>query len=138
MILCWQPRDEVAGGGNIVAAAEDSVGLTIVVREKHDVTIMDVEGNLTVGDCLELHHKVKELLAANKRKLALNFKRVERADSFGMGSLAASFASVERNNGMVKVISPNQDVQEAMQEIHLDQVIETYAREKDALASFAN
>lgn len=124
--------------GKIAASLEGGVGLKILVREKRDVTIMDVEGNLTVGDCLELHHKVKELVGENRKKLALNFKKVQRADSYGMGSLAASFASVERSDGMVKVFSPNRDVQEAMQEIHLDQVIETFSREKDALASFAN
>jgi anti-anti-sigma factor len=84
------------------------------------------------------HQTIKELLAENRRKLALNFKNVQRADSFGMGSLAASFASVERNDGVVKVFSPSKDVHAAMQEIHLDQVIETFSREKDALSSFAN
>jgi anti-anti-sigma factor len=112
--------------------------LTIAIREKRGVTIMDVGGELCVGDCLQLHQTIKELLAENRRKLALNFKNVQRADSFGMGSLAASFASVERNDGVVKVFSPSKDVHAAMQEIRLDQVIETFSREKDALSSFAN
>jgi anti-anti-sigma factor len=114
------------------------VPLTIATREKRGVTIMDIGGDLCVGDCAQLHQAVKELLSENKRRLALNFKNVQRADSFGMGSLAASFVSVERSDGVVKVFSPSKHVHGAMQEIHLDQVIEIFSREKDALASFAN
>lgn len=110
--------------------------MEISLREKHNVTILDLAGELIAPDCSGLPPQVKELLAAGKKKIALNLKKVERADSLGLGALAASFVSAQRQEGTLRLFSPNERVREAIRATRLDFVIATYSKEKDAVASF--
>lgn len=112
------------------------MALQIFLREKRDVTILDLAGDLLAPECSALPTQVKDLLAAGKKRIAINLKHVGRADSLGLGSLAASFVSAQRQEAEVKVFSPNAFVGEALQATRLDHVIDVCSREKDALASF--
>lgn len=112
------------------------MALQIFMREKRNVAILDLSGDLLAPECNTLPSQVRELLAAGKKKIAINLKKVRRTDSFGLGSLAASFVSAQRQEAVVKLFSPNQLVGEALQSTRLDTVIGTYSGEKDALTSF--
>jgi len=112
------------------------MALQITEREKRDIVILDLAGDLVSPDCGTLTGRVKELLASGKKKILLNLKDVARTDSLGLGSLAASYVSAQRQEAVVKLFSPNDRVGEAIQATRLDYVIDTYSREKDALASF--
>jgi len=112
------------------------MALRIFMREKQNVTILDLTGDLLAPECGTLPSQVKELLAAGRKRIALNLKNVGRADSLGLGSLAASFVSAQRQDAALKLFAPNDRVSEALQATRLDHVIDTYPREKDALASF--
>lgn len=112
------------------------MALQVALREKRDVTILDVAGDLVAPDCSALTNRVKELLATGKTKIALNLKDVRRADSLGLGSLAASFISAQRQDGALKLCSPNDVVYQSLQDTLIDRVIEVYFQEEDALASF--
>ena len=112
------------------------MALQISVRERGDVTILDVAGELNASGCPALPQQVKQLLALGKRKIAINLEEVTFVDSTGLGSLVASFTSARSHNGALKLFSPNPVVHEAIQMTLLHRVIETHHREADALASF--
>jgi hypothetical protein len=86
------------------------MALQMALRETRDVTILDVAGDLVAPDCSTLTSRV--------------------------GSLAASFISAQRQEGALKLCSPNDVVYQSLQDTLIDRVIEVYFREEDALASF--
>jgi len=112
------------------------MALQISVREKDDVAILDLAGDLTAGHCPALTQQVKQLLSLGTRKIAVNLSRVGYADSTGLGSLVASFTSVRNQDGALRLVNPSPVISAAIQVTLLDRVIQTYAREADALASF--
>jgi len=112
------------------------MALQISIREKGDVTILDLAGDLIAGDCPALPQQVKRLLALGKRKIALNLSEVGYADSTGLGSLVSSFTSACNHNGALRVFSPNPVLRAAMEVTLLYRVIGTHYGETEALASF--
>jgi len=66
--------------------------MEIHAREKADVIIFDIEGEIRRSDVSDvtLHQLVKDQLDGGKRNILLNFKNVEFIDSFGVGEILAS------------------------------------------------
>jgi anti-anti-sigma factor len=69
--------------------------IKIQPRFKDDVVIFDIEGEIKRSDITDvtLHQLVKEQLDSGRRKILLNFDRVEFIDSFGVGEILASYIS---------------------------------------------
>ncbi len=112
------------------------MSLQIRSRENAGVTVLDLEGELIFEHCLALPTHIKSLLTAGKKKLVLNMARVPRSDSAGLGCLASSFASVNNQQGKLKLIGPTPRVREALVLTRLDQVMEIFATEAEAVRSF--
>jgi anti-sigma B factor antagonist len=112
------------------------MALQISMREKGDVAILDLAGELIAGECPALPQQVKKLLSLGKRKIAINLSEVGYVDSTGLGSLVASFTSVRSQDGALRLLSPSPVISAAIQVTLLDRVMQTYSREADALASF--
>ncbi len=112
------------------------MALHLSVRQRGDITIIDIRGDLLLAECAALPLKVKELLAAGRRKFALNLEGINHTDSTGIGALVASFTSVRNRGGMLKVFHPSPKVLDVMQLTHLDQVFAIFPHETDALAKF--
>ena len=112
------------------------MALEVAEREASGVTILDVAGDLIAPDCSLLTERVKELLEAGKTKIALNLKEVRRVDSMGLGSLTASFLTAQRQDGVVRLCSPNEGVYQSLHDTLIDRVVEVFLLEQDALARF--
>lgn len=63
--------------------------MEINTREKTDVIIFDIEGEIRRSDITDitLHQLVKDQLDAGKRNILLNFQSVDFIDSFGVGEI---------------------------------------------------
>ncbi len=126
-----------------VPASEDElleraiVGLQISIRESGDVTILDLQGRATIGvdsDLLSSH--LQKLIANGARKLLLNLADVTQLDSSGISAITATYVSLSRQGGSLKLLRPCGRVRAVLRVIRLLDIIPTFEDETQALASF--
>lgn len=113
------------------------MGLQISIRESADVTILDLQGKVTIGvdgDLLGVH--LKKLLAKGARKLLLNLEDVSQLDSSGISAVVGAYVSLSRQGGSLKLLCPSGRLQDVLQVMHVADLIPTFEDETQALASF--
>ncbi len=124
-------------------AAEDElleraiVGLQISIRESGDVTILDLQGRATIGvdsDLLSSH--LQKLIANGARKLLLNLANVTQLDSSGISAITATYVSLSRQGGSLKLLRPCGRVRAVLRVIRLLDIVPTFEDETHAVASF--
>lgn len=113
--------------------------MRVDVRKKDDVIILELGGNLVVGDGDEMLGEVMaEVLAEGWKKIVLNLSKVQRLDSSGIGELVASWKRARTLGAAVKLVRLGDRVRHTL---HLSQVLpllEVYEQEADALAAFSS
>ncbi len=109
--------------------------MKINTRETQGVTIVDVAGDMPIGD-RTLLEQVKELLAASKRQILVNLANVTHMSDFGLGHLVSSWVSCRKQGGDLRLLNPRGQVQEFLKDSKLIAVFQIYATEDEALRSF--
>jgi anti-anti-sigma factor len=113
------------------------VGLQISIRESGDVTILDLRGRATIGvDSDLLSGQLEDLVASGVRKLLLNLADVTQLDSSGVSAIVATYVSLRRQGGSLKLLCPCGRVRAVLRVIHMPEIIPTFEDETQALASF--
>jgi anti-sigma B factor antagonist len=111
--------------------------LSIKQRQAGDVTIMDLEGEVRIGDsATALRGAIRSLVAAGNNKLLLNLKGVRYIDSSGIGELIANYTTVGRSGGQLKLLNLTEKVQDLLVITKLLTVFDVYEDESEALSSF--
>lgn len=112
--------------------------MEISLREKDDVVIVDIEGEIRRSDVTDvtLHQLVKAQLDSGKKNILLNFQDVEFIDSFGVGEILASYISTHNLGGKLKIAKISKKLYLVFQVTMLTKVLEIFDDEKVALDSF--
>ena len=114
------------------------MALSIDTRQADDVTVLDLSGDLMFGPPSQsLAHYVKQLTAGNPLRILVNLDEVTCIDSCGVGELIASFTSVKKSGGVLKVSGPSDRVSEVLRIVRLPAIVDVYDTEDEALASFS-
>ena len=113
------------------------MSLNINVRETGNVVILDLNGQITLGEALaNLRDTIRELVDSGQKNILLNLANVGHIDSSGLGLLIASYATVTNGGGQLKLLNLGKKVSELMQITKLLSVFESYTSEPAALRSF--
>jgi anti-sigma B factor antagonist len=108
-----------------------------VVRSVDDVAVVDLDGNLVLGDGDEVLSTVTDdLVAKGCRGILVNLAKVDRIDSSGIGEIAAGWKLARRFDMPLKLLRPGDRVKHSLHLSQLLPVIEVFEDEHDALASF--
>ncbi len=111
--------------------------MTITTREVSHVTIVDIDGRITLGDELgELRDTIRELVAAGKKKIILNLAKVDYIDSSGVGELVGSYTTVRNEGGELKLMNLTQKVHDVLNVTKLYTVFDIKDDEFTAVKSF--
>lgn len=111
--------------------------INISERQAGDVTILDLEGKVTIGEgSVALRNAIRRLLGEGKNKILLNLANVGYIDSSGIGELVSSFTAVNKEGGSLKLLNLTQKIQDLLAITKLLTVFDTYDDEASALASF--
>ncbi|HZO05082.1 MAG TPA: STAS domain-containing protein [Solirubrobacterales bacterium] len=111
--------------------------MQIQQRSSGNVTILDLNGNLTIGRSEEsFRETVRELLAAERKLLLVNLAEVPMVDSSGIGALIKAFTSVRDAEGKLKLLRPSRLARQLLTITGLLSILETYEDESAAVASF--
>lgn len=112
--------------------------ITISERQAGDVTILDLEGKVTIGEgSVALRNAIRRLLGEGKNKILLNLAGVGYIDSSGIGELVSSFTAVKKEGGHLKLLSLTQKIQDLLAITKLLTVFDSYDDEGSALSSFS-
>ena len=111
--------------------------LNIRERQAGDVTILDMDGKITIGEgSVALRSAVRRLIEENKKKILLNLANVGYVDSSGIGELVSSFTTIQREGGQLKLLKLTQKIRDLLGITKLLTVFDTYTDESSALNSF--
>lgn len=112
--------------------------MEINTREKTDIIIFDIEGEIRRSDITDitLHQLVKDQLDDGKRNILLNFQNVDFIDSFGVGEILASYISTHNLGGKLKLAKISKKLYLVFQVTMLTKVLEIFDEEEIALDSF--
>jgi anti-sigma B factor antagonist len=112
--------------------------MTITERKSGDVTILDVEGKILLGEGdVQLKRKIDELIERNETKLVLNLANVPYMDSGGLGEIVRSYTTVKRAGGELKLLNATKRISDLLTITKLITVFEIHDDEAAAVKSFA-
>ena len=112
--------------------------MTINERKSGDVTILDVEGKILLGEGdVQLKRKIDELLEKNETKILVNLANVPYMDSGGLGEIVRSYTSVKRAGGDLKLLNATKRINDLLTITKLITVFDIHDDEASAVASFA-
>ena len=111
--------------------------LNIRERQAGDVTILDLEGKITIGEgSVGLRNAIRRLMQEGKKKILLNLSGVGYVDSSGIGELVSSYTTINREGGQLKLLKLTQKIKDLLTITKLLTVFDTYDDESEALNSF--
>lgn len=111
--------------------------LDIKQRQAGDVAVLDLNGELRIGDSsTALRGAIRSLVAEGNKKILLNLGGVKYIDSSGIGELIANYTTVGRGGGQLKLLNLTDKVQDLLVITKLLTVFDVYDNESEALGSF--
>ena len=111
--------------------------LDLKERQAGDVTILDLSGEVRIGDSsVALRDSIRGLADQGKKKVLLNLGGVKYIDSSGIGELIANYTTLKRGGGQLKLLNLTDRVQNLLVITKLLTVFDAYDNEAEALKSF--
>ena len=113
--------------------------MDIKIEEKvvEHVTILNLVGRLTIDEAAQhLKEEVERLISRDRLHVVLNLAQVPYIDSGGLGQLVASFGSVKKAGGAMKLLNVNSRNHDLLSITRLVTVFETFDSEAEAVRSF--
>jgi len=111
--------------------------LEISRRYLDGVVILDLDGNLVIGEnSQKLHSMLKALASEDKKRILINLAGVAILDSTGLGTMVGSYSTLGRQGGQLKLEHLSARILELMHVTKLYTVFEIYDDERSALDSF--
>ena len=106
-------------------------------REVGDVTVIDMDGRITLGEgSALLRDLIRENLARGRKKIVLNLAGIIYIDSTGLGELVSGYRLVKSEGGEIKLLNLNKKVTDLLQITRLYTVFDIHNQETQAVTSF--
>jgi anti-anti-sigma factor len=93
-------------------------------RKSVDETVLSVEQDLISTNADDLKQKLQATLVNNPSLLILDLSKVEHVDSIGIGLIIATFNTLKRQDGTLKLINLNSNLLNLLKTMRLDRHIE--------------
>jgi len=101
------------------------------------VTVLDIVGKLTIDQAAQhLKDKINSLLSQQRTHIVLNLAHVSYVDSGGLGQLAASYGSVMKQGGALKLLHVSSRNHDLLSITRLVTLFESFDSEAEAVQSF--
>jgi len=110
------------------------MGLTTSIHG--DVTRIDLDSQLTVGNRQELKAVAQQALDDGARKLLLDCVQTGYIDSSGLGALVTIARRVREAGGAIRLAGLNEDLRSLFELTKLDTLFEIFPDRERALAGF--
>ncbi|MBP7088346.1 MAG: anti-sigma factor antagonist [Candidatus Omnitrophica bacterium] len=106
--------------------------MKVILREKDDVVILDLEGNIDIN-ASNLVETVGEILKRDIKDIVCNLESVNLVDYVGVSLLAVIYKNILNHQGRIVLYSIPSHVMKLFAIVGLDKVFEYYTTEEEAL-----
>lgn len=110
--------------------------MSFTLKKNGDVVIVDVEGQLIVGNRQELKQKVLDELEKGERKFLIDFAQTGYIDSSGLGVLVSLSKKIREHGGELRLADLNEDLQTLFELTKLDTLFQISETRERALEGF--
>lgn len=110
--------------------------MSFSIRKQGDVCVVDVEGQLIVGNRQELKQKVLDELERGERKFLVDFSQTGYIDSSGLGVLVSLSKKIRESGGQLRLASLNDDLKTLFELTKLDTLFQIAPTRDGALQGF--
>jgi anti-sigma B factor antagonist len=113
------------------------VALTIASREVDGVTVLDLNGRITLGEgSVQLREAIRDLISKGQKNILLNMGDVNYIDSSGLGELVGAYTTSKNQGAALKLLSLTKKVKDVLQLTKLYTVFDIYDDEASAISSY--
>jgi len=106
------------------------------IKKQGDVSVVEVEGQLIVGNRQELKQKVLDLVEQGERRVLIDFSRTGYIDSSGLGVLVSLSKKIRELGGELRLVGLNEDLQTLFELTKLDTLFRIADTREVGLQSF--
>jgi anti-sigma B factor antagonist len=99
-------------------------------------TVVEVDGQLIVGNRHELKDLIQSALDSGERRLLIDFSRTGYIDSSGLGALVSISKRIREAGGELRLAGLNDDLRSLFELTKLDTLFTISETPEQALASF--
>ena len=111
--------------------------MTISERTIGGVTILDINGRITVQDGAdEFHEMVRQVVRRGRLNLVVNLRDVPYIDSTALGEIVRAYATTTRLGGTLKLLNVHGRVHDLLVITRLLSIFDLFDTEPDAVRSF--
>lgn len=107
--------------------------MSFQVNREGNVTVVDVEGQLIVGNRQELKQKVLEELEGGERTFVIDFENTGYIDSSGLGVLVSLSKKIREQGGELRLAGLNEDLRTLFELTKLDTLFKIADNRSEAL-----
>jgi anti-sigma B factor antagonist len=105
-------------------------------KDASGVAVLQVEGQLIVGNRQELKEMVQTALDRGERRLLIDFSRTGYIDSSGLGALVSISKKIREAGGELRLSGLNEDLRSLFELTKLDTLFAIAETPQQARASF--
>jgi anti-anti-sigma factor len=107
----------------------------MIIKKRHvdDITILELDGMLTLGSETVLAEAFKELRDLGRNHIIINLMKVKYIDSIGIGQLTAGVNKARESEGRLVLVRVNERITSLLEMTGLKDIIPIYETVEDAL-----
>jgi anti-sigma B factor antagonist len=112
-----------------------------IIRKQMDpgVVVLELVGPLQMGmECTRLGLAIDQLMKEKQKRVVLDFTRVSKVDSGGVGRLVTCFSQFKTAGGVMHLAGIQGMIGGVLRLTKVDRLIKIYPTAKEAAASFAD
>ena len=114
------------------------MALTIASREVDGVTVLNLNGRITLGEgSVQIRDAIRDLIGKGQKRILLDLGEVNYIDSSGLGELVSAYTTVKNQGAALKLLKLTRKVHDLLQLTKLYTVFDIYDDEATAIASFS-
>lgn len=110
--------------------------MSFTIAKSGDVTVVEVEGQLIVGNRQELKQRVLDELEHGERRFLIDFSGTGYIDSSGLGVLVSLSKKIRELGGELRLANLNDDLRTLFELTKLDTLFQIAESRERALESF--
>jgi anti-sigma B factor antagonist len=130
------PSRGLTGGADFNLANGTRGAMSFRTSKQNGVTVVDVDGQLIVGNRQELKQKVLEELEGGERKFLIDFTNTGYIDSSGLGVLVSLSKKIREQGGELRLANLNEDLRTLFELTKLDTLFSIADSRDAALSAF--
>jgi anti-sigma B factor antagonist len=110
--------------------------MAFTLSRQGDVTVVDVDGQLIVGNRQDLKQRVLDELEGGERRFLIDFTETGYIDSSGLGVLVSLSKKIREQGGELRLSSLNEDLRTLFELTKLDTLFRIADSREEGLAGF--